>query len=463
MKNHARRGAGALALCTLGLTPLLAGCVQARSASDHDHHRAGHTETAPRVVTADIQAGIERHIEERTRAGNGSFAIDHEGGTLRLRLVRVHTEYLANLGPDEHFACVDLVNDDGRVFDVDFFLTGPAGGMRVTETIVHKLNGKPYYVWEQRDDSTWARVSVENAGKPLLGVIEGEDRFRFTYRFDLPELADGSRVWLPIPETDDFQTVTMVSARTPVPYRTLRDTVEGNAVMFMELGAEHSGETVAIVYDILRREKSAYDAVDDPSRYLRPNAMIPPDPIFAETASRVLAGKTGEMVRARALYDHVVDSMDYQKVNPGYGRGDALYACDSLSGNCTDYHSYFIALARAAGIPARFAIGAPIPSERNAGGISGYHCWAEFHADGKWWPVDISESDKYAALSTYYFGHHPANRLELSRGRDLVVTPGPASGPINMLAYPVIERDGRIVPLKPFFSFERQQNRRAGG
>ncbi len=42
--------------------------------------------------------------------------------------------------------------------------------------------------------------------------------------------------------------------------------------------------------------------------------------------------------------------------------------------------------------------------------------------------MDISEGNKYAGLATYYFGHHPANRLEFSRGRDLVVEPGPTSG-----------------------------------
>ena len=101
-----------------------------------------------------------------------------------------------------------------------------------------------------------------------------------------------------------------------------------------------------------------------------------------------------------------------------------------------DMHYYGIyALARAAGIPARFAIGAAIPSARDDGGISGYHCWAEFNAEGKWWPVDISEADKYSSLATYYFGHHPANRIELSRGRDLQVNPGPQEGPINFIAF----------------------------
>ena len=112
-------------------------------------------------------------------------------------------------------------------------------------------------------------------------------------------------------------------------------------------------------------------------------------------------------------------------------------------------------LARAAGIPARFAIGASIPSERNDGGIDGYHCWAEFFAEGKWWPVDISEADKYKLLSPYYFGRQPANRIELSRGRDLVVEPGPSSGPISFLAYPILEVAGKTEIVKPSFSFRR--------
>jgi transglutaminase-like putative cysteine protease len=155
--------------------------------------------------------------------------------------------------------------------------------------------------------------------------------------------------------------------------------------------------------------------------------------------------------------------MRYMKYGSGWGQGDAVYACQALTGNCSDFHSYFIALARSIGIPARFAVGATIPSERDEGGIDGYHCWAEFFADDKWWPVDISEGDKYTPLATYYFGHHPANRFELSRGRDLLVVPGPASGPINFLAYPVLEIDGRPAKADVEFSFTRHASSGSAG
>jgi len=55
----------------------------------------------------------------------------------------------------------------------------------------------------------------------------------------------------------------------------------------------------------------------------------------------------------------------------------------------------------------------------------------------------------------YYFGHHPANRFEFSRGRDLIVDPAPESGPINFLAYPLLEVAGHPTILKTLFLFER--------
>lgn len=415
------------------------------------------------VVTAEIQAGIEKHVEAEVARGEGYFSLPFEKKTLRLKLVRVHTEYLSSLGPTRQFACVDLADVSGDVYDVDFFLDGGAGDMRVSETTVHKLNGQPYYAWEQKEDKTWHRVEVTGAADEHLGVVKGTDDFEFVYKATLPQIPAQARMWLPMPTSDAYQTIEVVSVRAPGQSRTLKERTHGNEVLFLELGPGDSGKTVEMRFSVKRKEKAAYAAGRPrPGEFLAPERLVPASENFATTAGEVLAGKRGELVRARALYDHVIDRMRYMKYGEGWGQGDAVRACSAASGNCTDFHSYFIALARAAGIPARFAIGASIPSERNEGGIDGYHCWAEFWAEGKWWPVDISEADKYTALSTYYFGHHPANRIELSRGRDLVVDPAPASGPINFLAYPVLEVAGRPKKTKVEFSFERAHPRPPG-
>lgn len=421
--------------------------------------RQNASDTVPAVVTEDIQAGIEQYIEDQIKAGGGYFTLDHGDRQLRLKLVRVHTEYLANLGPRRHFACVDLVDVGSDVYDVDFFLAGDPGAMTITETTVHKINGQPYYAWEQKKDGGWHRIPAEDASQELLGVIRERDQFEFLYKTTLPEMADSARMWIPLPASDTFQTVEVESIKTPGRWKILHEPEHGNSVLFLMLGPEDSGKTVELHFQVQRLEKTIYaEELSDPGRYLKPERLVPANENFRSIAVEVIEGKQSDIVRARALYDHVIDEMRYMKHGTGWGKGDAVYACDVRTGNCTDYHSYFIALARSVGIPARFAIGAAIPSERNDGGIDGYHCWAEFYADGQWWPVDISEADKYTSLSTYYFGHHPANRLELSRGRDLVVDPLPASGPINFLAYPVLEIGGEPVKPKVEFSFKRKLN-----
>jgi transglutaminase-like putative cysteine protease len=299
-------------------------------------------------------------------------------------------------------------------------------------------------------------VPVEDASQALLGVVRDQDEFEFFYTATLPDLPGQARMWVPLPQSDAFQTVEIASIKTPGRWKIAQDAAYGNRVLFLTLGPEDSGSVLEMNLRVRRLEKSAYEEqLPDPAGYLKPERLVPESKTFEGIASKVVVGRKTDLTKARALYDYVMDQMRYQKYGSGWGNGDAVYACDARTGNCTDFHSYFIALARSAGIPARFAIGAAIPSERDEGGIDGYHCWAEFYAEGKWWPVDISEADKYAALSTYYFGHNPANRIELSRGRDLVVDPSPASGPINFLAYPVLEVEGRPSKARVVFSFKR--------
>jgi len=408
------------------------------------------------VTIGEIAAGIEVHIAARSRAAGGFFPLPFQGRTLQLELVRVHLEYLADLGGGVHFACVDLVGRGGNVYDVDFFLRGAAGAMAVTETTVHKVNGQPLYVWEQQRDGTWRRVAVKDASERLLGVIRGQDEFDFTYRVRLPRLAGPAQLWLPLARSNACQDVTVRAIRTPAPWRRLDEHKYGNQVLYLTAGPADSGRTVEVQYHVRRREQAPYAAAGPVAPfYLDADRLAPTNAALRDLALTATRDQPTELRRARALYDLVIARLRYAKYGAGWGCGDATYACRAGHGNCSDFHALFIALARSVGIPARFAVGAAIPSERNDGGCDGYHCWAEFFAAGKWWPVDLSEANKNFNLASYYFGHQPANRFELSQGRDLVVEPGPAAGPINFLAFPVLEVAGRPVPVPAEFLFRR--------
>jgi transglutaminase-like putative cysteine protease len=299
--------------------------------------------------------------------------------------------------------------------------------------------------------SALATRAVDNPG-----IIKGTDQFEFVYRVKLPEIKGQAHVWIPLAKTDAFQTVTEEKLNIPVKWERVQDRDYGNDICVLYPKPSDSGKTIEVRYRVVRKENAAYSANNgEVARYLRPEKLVPINETFRTLAQKAAAGKTDDLERAKALYDHVMGRMRYDKSGTGWGRGDAMYACDVHTGNCTDFHAYFVALARSIGIPARFAIGATIPADKNEGTIEGYHCWAEFLADGRWVPVDISEAWKNPKLADYYFGHNPANRFELTKGRDLVVDPEPASGPINFLAYPLLEMNGEVVKPETTFIFRR--------
>jgi hypothetical protein len=420
--------------------------------------RSSATGEMKRVSIQEIEEGIKQYIYQQAEANEGFFLYKDETHDLRFKLVRVHTEYLSNLGEGRYFACVDLADERGDVYDVDFFMEGSPGNMHVTATAIHKLNGKPFYSWKQLPDKRWTQVPLENAGEELLGVKQGVDHFTFQYHVQLPRLEQAAYIWIPLAQSDDYQRVQLLDLTLPFNYQILKDE-QGNNILYAAMEATDQVQNFIIRYEVIRKEKSPYAAIErDFTAYLAPNSLIPVGGRFLEIALEATAkyAQGSNLEKARALYDYIIDNMRYMKFGQ-YGRGDANYACDSKTGNCTEFHSYFISLARSIGIPARFAIGASIPSDRNEGGMDGYHCWAEFYAEGKWWPIDISEANKYTVLATYYFGRHPANRMEFTRGRDLKLATMPQSGPINFLIYPLIElADGTEVIAKTTFTFERQ-------
>lgn len=112
------------------------------------------------VTSAEISTGIKKHIGNETKkSSDGKFHTKYEGKDLSLDLVKVHDDRLSNLGNGKYFACVDMKAADGTTYDIDFFMAGKAGDMKVTDTSVHKVNGQPLYNWKE-EDGVWKKVSA---------------------------------------------------------------------------------------------------------------------------------------------------------------------------------------------------------------------------------------------------------------------------------------------------------------
>jgi hypothetical protein len=110
------------------------------------------------VSTGDISAGIKQNIDAESKKGSdGRFHVEYEGQDLALDLIRVHDDRLSDPGGGKYFACVDMKATDAKTYDIDFFLNGPPGEMKVTETSVHKIDGKPLYDWKE-ENGKWHKV-----------------------------------------------------------------------------------------------------------------------------------------------------------------------------------------------------------------------------------------------------------------------------------------------------------------
>lgn len=304
------------------------------------------------------------------------------------------------------------------------------------------------------------------AGAP--GEFSAASRtFLFTYQVTLKDLPAGAqrvRVWIPRPVTDAHQTVILKKVNGPVRLREVREASFGNHILYGELVHPPAGTAqFTIEYEVTRREYSrgnleslerARPARASPANlamFLKPDRLVPIDGKMKELADENTVGKRGAVERAYALYNFVFHSVRYDKSGTGWGRGDALWVCDSKHGNCTDFHSLFISLARAEGIPARFEIGFPVPTGK-VGTVPGYHCWAEFYVGGVGWvPVDISEAWQDPRKHDYFFGTVDANRVQFTLGRDLTLQPKQAGPPLNYFIYPYVEVDG-----KPFDKIEKK-------
>jgi transglutaminase-like putative cysteine protease len=302
--------------------------------------------------------------------------------------------------------------------------------------------------------------------------------FTFHYAFTVKAVPAGQqvRVWLPLAESDPYQEVRVVSSKGDLNLKRTHESRFGNEMYYAESGKWKGGDLhFEVVYDVTRHEHltlgvnrprlaNATLSGKESKEFLGPDKLVPVTGLPAEISARVTAGKTSVLEKARAIYEYVFDNMKYDKSGTGWGRGDVLYACDAKKGNCTDFHSLFIAMARSQRIPARFEIGFQLPADKDSGEIAGYHCWAEFFdPEHGWVPVDISEAWKNPVKKNYFFGAHDADRMQFTLGRDLELSPAQKGEPLNYFIYPYVEVNGKAYAnISNGFSFSSQQQAAEG-
>jgi transglutaminase-like putative cysteine protease len=282
-----------------------------------------------------------------------------------------------------------------------------------------------------------------------------------TMEFDLsaqPD-ADATQLWIPYPVSDENQSITKVEIKgdyAESAVYTDRKYVTPMLYARWEKGAPSRKLTFS--FHVLRQEvvrrnlptKNAAWNPEDFKLYLTPTSLGPINDQVKELASKITKGKTGVEEKAKAIYNWVVDNMYRDPKTIGCGKGDVCALLAAPGGKCTDIHSVFIALCRAAGVPAREIFGIRQGKAPVVDITTWQHCWAEFYLPGYGWvPVDpadvlkkmlvehLKRSDpEIKEARKYFWGAWDPYRVQLAVGRDVQLNPAQSGPPLNTFGYP---------------------------
>lgn len=284
---------------------------------------------------------------------------------------------------------------------------------------------------------------------------------------DRPEKGE-TRLWLPYPLSDERQLVTDVKIQGDFSSSAvLSDAKFSTPMLFASWPEGASSKKLTFSFHVTRKEVSQRELPErealhnsaDFARYLGPTSLGPVDGAVKRLADEITKGKSGLLEKARAVYEWTCRSTFRDPETKGCGEGDVCELLKNPGGKCADIHSVFVAVARAAGVPAREVFGIRLGKEEGQDVTSWQHCWAEFYLPGYGWisvdPADVRKMMLKRDMSPmdpvpddlfdYYWGGLDPFRVKLSVGRDLTLNPPQQGGVLNYLMYPYGEVGQKVL------------------
>ncbi|MEY2667818.1 MAG: hypothetical protein RJA59_456 [Pseudomonadota bacterium] len=322
---------------------------------------------------------------------------------------------------------------------------------------------------------------------PAARPNAGWKNYETTIRAEVARPVGVTKIWLPTPLTVDTAYQRSQGNSWRAEGGTVGqwiDPVYGSGLVWAEFPAGSSPvleltsrfATRDVEVDLSRTGAAPAENAATLARYLAPTELLPTDGIVKSTSDSIVKGAKGDLAKARAIYDWVVENSRRDAKTRGCGVGDVRFMLENraLSGKCADLNALFVALVRSQGIPARDVYGIRVaPSALGYGSLGkgggvvtkAQHCRAEFHVPGLGWipadPADvlkvILEEDggkaptdpKVVAARQRLFGSWEMNWLAYNFGHDLSL-PGSTRGKLGFLMYPQAETaEGRVDCLDP--------------
>ena len=161
-----------LLLCSLVALCSACGCGCNHKGKEHPvEHPAEHPKgRSPKssLTKEQLADAIEAYVANESAKTKGLYTIkdDKTGDQLRMMLHKVHRERLSRVGKNTYFACADFKADNGKMYDIDFFMTGTTKeNLNFSKFSIHKVNGKERYTWRKKGD-LWKKSSGQGGEHP---------------------------------------------------------------------------------------------------------------------------------------------------------------------------------------------------------------------------------------------------------------------------------------------------------
>ncbi len=321
-------------------------------------------------------------------------------------------------------------------------------------------------------------MAAITAALPAPGRADSIHCGTVVMKFELGQYPSGKRVrlWIPFPQDGPYQEIRHVTVSGDFERREFTAAKGGEQkILYAEWGPGADSRQLNVSFDVVRKERRHREIAErgglDPAKfapYLTGSSKRPVDGVVKELADKITKGHRSPLEKARAVYGWVCRNMRRDPSTRGCGKGDVclLLGSGAPAGKCADIHSVFVALLRAAGVPAREVFGLRLGRKGVTDITQWQHCWAEFWVPGEGWvaadPGDYLKWRLGAGLlqlavekvlhskEKYYFGTLPPYRVGFGVGRDVALSPPQAGPPLNYFMYPYAEVDGEpLDPLAP--------------
>ncbi len=305
---------------------------------------------------------------------------------------------------------------------------------------------------------------------PAAALAAGRSSGTITMEFDLSGHDPGqeARLWVPYPLSDRNQLITDIRVTGDYAESAVySDRVYSTPILYARWKPGATSRRLTLTFHVERKEvvrrdfparEGAWNRADF-ARYLAPTSLGPIDGKVRELAQEITRGKTTVLARARAIYDWICDNMYRDPKTRGCGAGNVCALLKRPGGKCTDIHSVFVALCRAAGVPAREIFGIRQGKKDVQDITTWQHCWAEFYLPGYGWvPVDPADVRKMMLkynltlddprtreYRDYFWGAWDPYRVQLAVGRDIRLNPPQQGPPLNTFGYPYAEIGNRVL------------------